>query len=48
MPLARDGLCLKVLWAFLLQFLGDIPGMIYGIFQGDRPSPGCRYAGRLG
>ena len=29
----HDGLSLKVLWAFLLQLLGHIPGVIYGIYQ---------------
>ncbi len=30
--LIKEGLCLKVLWAFLLQLLGHIPGVIYGIY----------------
>jgi uncharacterized membrane protein YqaE (UPF0057 family) len=29
----KDGFCLKVLWAFLLQLCGHIPGVIYGIYQ---------------
>ena len=29
----KDGPSLKVLWAFLLQLLGHIPGVIYGIYQ---------------
>jgi uncharacterized membrane protein YqaE (UPF0057 family) len=31
--LIKDGLCLKVLWAFLLQLCGHISGVIYGIYQ---------------
>lgn len=31
--LIKDGLSLKVLWAFLLQLCGHIPGVIYGIYQ---------------
>ena len=31
--LLKEGLSVKVLWAFLLQLLGHIPGMIYGIYQ---------------
>jgi uncharacterized membrane protein YqaE (UPF0057 family) len=34
--LIHDGLSLKVLWAFLLQLLGHIPGVIYGIYQVTR------------
>lgn len=30
--LIKDGPSLKVLWAFLLQLLGHIPGVIYGIY----------------
>jgi uncharacterized membrane protein YqaE (UPF0057 family) len=30
--LLHDGLSIKVLWAFLLQLLGHIPGVIYGIW----------------
>jgi uncharacterized membrane protein YqaE (UPF0057 family) len=29
-------LCLFFLWAFLLQLLGHIPGVIYGIYQVTR------------
>jgi uncharacterized membrane protein YqaE (UPF0057 family) len=29
----HDGLSKKVLWAFLLQLLGHVPGVIYGIYQ---------------
>lgn len=29
----KDGFSLKVLWAFLLQLCGHIPGVIYGIYQ---------------
>ena len=31
--LLKDGLSIKVLWAFLLQLLGHVPGVIYGIYQ---------------
>jgi uncharacterized membrane protein YqaE (UPF0057 family) len=31
--LLKDGPSLKVLWAFLLQLCGHIPGVIYGIYQ---------------
>jgi uncharacterized membrane protein YqaE (UPF0057 family) len=31
--LIHDGPCMKVVWAFLLQLLGHIPGVIYGIYQ---------------
>jgi uncharacterized membrane protein YqaE (UPF0057 family) len=31
--LIDDGPSLKVLWAFLLQLCGHIPGVIYGIYQ---------------
>lgn len=31
--LIKKGLCIEVLWAFLLQLLGHIPGVIYGIYQ---------------
>jgi uncharacterized membrane protein YqaE (UPF0057 family) len=34
--LLDDGLSIKVLWAFLLQLLGHIPGVIYGIYQVTR------------
>lgn len=30
--LIHEGLSWKVLWAFLLQLLGHIPGVIYGIY----------------
>lgn len=29
----KKGLTIKVLWAFLLQLCGHIPGVIYGIYQ---------------
>jgi len=29
----KDGFSIKVLWAFLLQLCGHIPGVIYGIYQ---------------
>ena len=28
----KEGLSIRVLWAFLLQLLGHIPGVIYGIW----------------
>ena len=31
--LIKKGPCKEVLWAFLLQLLGHIPGVIYGIYQ---------------
>lgn len=31
--LLAQGPSIKVLWAFLLQLLGHIPGVIYGIYQ---------------
>jgi uncharacterized membrane protein YqaE (UPF0057 family) len=31
--LIKDGPSMKVLWAFLLQLCGHIPGVIYGIYQ---------------
>ena len=31
--LLKDGPSLKVLWAFLLQLCGHIPGVIYGIYR---------------
>jgi uncharacterized membrane protein YqaE (UPF0057 family) len=31
--LLKEGPSLKVLWAFLLQLCGHIPGVIYGIYQ---------------
>ncbi len=31
--LIKKGLCIEVLWAFLLQLLGHIPGVIYGIYE---------------
>jgi uncharacterized membrane protein YqaE (UPF0057 family) len=34
--LIKDGPTIKVLWAFLLQLLGHIPGVIYGIYQVTR------------
>ncbi len=34
--LLKDGLSIKVLWAFLLQLLGHIPGVIYGIYRVTR------------
>jgi uncharacterized membrane protein YqaE (UPF0057 family) len=31
--LFKDGPRLTVLWAFLLQLIGHIPGVIYGIYR---------------
>jgi uncharacterized membrane protein YqaE (UPF0057 family) len=31
--LIHDGPSKKVLWALLLQLLGHLPGVIYGIYQ---------------
>lgn len=31
--LIKKGPCLQVLWAFLLQLLGHLPGVIYGILK---------------
>lgn len=31
--LLKDGPSLKVLWAFLLQLLGHVPGVVYGLYQ---------------
>jgi uncharacterized membrane protein YqaE (UPF0057 family) len=31
--LFKKGPCLEVLWAFLLQLLGHIPGVVYGIIK---------------
>lgn len=34
--LIHDGPSKKVLWALLLQLLGHVPGVIYGIYQVTR------------
>ncbi|MFD5462331.1 YqaE/Pmp3 family membrane protein [Kitasatospora sp. NPDC127059] len=31
--LIKDGPSMKVLWAFLLQLCGHVPGVVYGIYQ---------------
>ena len=31
--LIKEGPSLRVLWTFLLQLLGHIPGVIYGIYR---------------
>lgn len=31
--LIKEGPSLRVLWAFLLQLLGHIPGVVYGIYR---------------
>jgi uncharacterized membrane protein YqaE (UPF0057 family) len=31
--LLKKGPCRQVLWALLLQLLGHIPGVVYGIYQ---------------
>ena len=35
--LIRYGPCMKMVWAVLLQLLGHIPGVIYGIYEVTRP-----------
>ena len=30
--LLRKGLCMEVLWAFLLQLLGHFPGVVYALW----------------
>lgn len=34
--LIKKGPCIEVLWALLLQLLGHIPGVVYGIYQVTR------------
>ncbi|GAA4267812.1 YqaE/Pmp3 family membrane protein [Frondihabitans peucedani] len=34
--LIKEGPNLHVLWAFLLQLLGHVPGVIYGIYRVTR------------
>ncbi|MBK4348263.1 YqaE/Pmp3 family membrane protein [Lacisediminihabitans changchengi] len=34
--LLKEGLTIRVLWAFLLQLLAHIPGVIYGIWRVTR------------
>jgi uncharacterized membrane protein YqaE (UPF0057 family) len=29
----KEGFTIKVLWAFLLQLCGHVPGVVYGIYQ---------------
>lgn len=31
--LLKEGPTIRVLWAFLLQLLGHLPGVIYGIYR---------------
>lgn len=31
--LLKEGPSVRVLWAFLLQLLGHIPGVVYGIYR---------------
>lgn len=31
-----DGMSRRVLWAFLLQLLGHVPGVVYGIYRVTR------------
>jgi uncharacterized membrane protein YqaE (UPF0057 family) len=31
--LIAEGVSIRVLWAFLLQLLGHVPGVIYGIYR---------------
>jgi uncharacterized membrane protein YqaE (UPF0057 family) len=41
--LIRYGPCMKVVWALLLQLIGHIPGVIYGLYQVTRPREPARY-----
>ena len=34
--LIKYGPCMKVVWALLLQLLGLVPGVIYGIYEVTR------------
>jgi uncharacterized membrane protein YqaE (UPF0057 family) len=34
--LIKYGPCMKVVWAILLQLIGHLPGVIYGIYQVTR------------
>lgn len=34
--LLHDGVSRKVVWAILLQLLGHVPGVVYGIYQVTR------------
>lgn len=34
--LLHEGPSVRVLWAFLLQLLGHVPGVIYGIYRVTR------------
>lgn len=34
--LLHDGMSRKVVWAILLQLLGHVPGVVYGIYQVTR------------
>ena len=34
--LLKEGPSIRVLWAFLLQLLGHVPGVIYGIYRVTR------------
>ncbi len=31
--LLKEGLSIRVLWAFLLQLVGHVPGVIYGLYR---------------
>ncbi len=31
--LLKEGPSIRVLWAFLLQLLGHVPGVIYGLYR---------------
>jgi uncharacterized membrane protein YqaE (UPF0057 family) len=41
--LIRYGPCMKVVWALLLQLIGHIPGVIYGLYQVTRPRDPAYY-----
>jgi len=41
--LIRYGPCMKVVWALLLQLIGHIPGVIYGLYEVTRPRDPAYY-----
>ena len=40
--LIHEGLTRRVLWAILLQIVGHIPGVVYGIYVVTQDSPSDR------
>jgi uncharacterized membrane protein YqaE (UPF0057 family) len=44
--LLHEGLTRRVLWAILLQILGHIPGVIYGIYVVTQDRPARAFQGR--